>query len=99
MLVQPVQPDCPIRSRQTLVYVIHISTYFLQKFHLFSFPVVCVGCIYAERLRGCKGDSNAGVGYGHEYMGGTCGSGIASSADDMLGMSVMHGMRGVGRMC
>ena len=24
--------------------------------------VVCVGCDYAERVRWCKGDGNAGVG-------------------------------------
>ena len=29
----------------------------------------------------------------------THGSGIVSSAADMLGMSVVHGMRGVGGMC
>ena len=44
--------------------------------------VVCVACEYAERVRGCEDDSNAGVGdgggvvvvsVGHEYMGGTRG--------------------------
>ena len=29
----------------------------------------------------------------HEYVSGTCGSGIVYSATDMLGMSVVHGMR------
>ena len=28
---------------------------------------------------------------GHEYVGGTRGSGIVSSADDVLGMSVVRG--------
>ena len=68
----------------------------------------CVGCEYAERVRGCEGDGNAVVGDGgcvvavipkHEYVGGTCGSGIVSSAADVLGMSVVRGMRGVGRVC
>ena len=31
----------------------------------------------------------------HEYVGGTRGSGIVSSAADVLGMSVVRGMRGV----
>ena len=33
------------------------------------------------------------------HVGGTRGSGIVSSADDVLGMSVVRGMRGVGREC
>ena len=32
-------------------------------------------------------------------MGGTRGSGIVSSAADVLGMSVVRGIRGVGGMC
>ena len=32
-------------------------------------------------------------------MGGTCGSGIASSAADVLWMSVVCGMRGVDGVC
>ena len=32
-------------------------------------------------------------------MGGARGSGIASSASDVLWMSVVHGMRGVGGVC
>ena len=48
-------------------------------------------------LRECQCDGNAGVGdwgyvvsvsAGHEYVGGTRGSGIVSSACDVLGMSV-----------
>ena len=35
------------------------------------------------------------VGAWHEYVGGTRGSGIVSSADDLLEMSVVCGMRGV----
>ena len=31
-----------------------------------------------------------------EYVGCTRGSGIVSSAADMLGMSVVYGMKGVG---
>ena len=33
------------------------------------------------------------------HVGGTCGSGIVSSAADVLWMSVVHGMRGVGEVC
>ena len=33
------------------------------------------------------------------HMGGTRGSGIVSSAADMLGMRVVHGMREVGGVC
>ena len=32
-------------------------------------------------------------------MGGTRGSGIVFSAADMLGMSVVRGMKGVGGVC
>ena len=44
-------------------------------------------------LRECKGDDNAGVVAEHEYVDDTHGSGILSSATDMLGMSVVCGMR------
>ena len=40
-------------------------------------------------LRGRCGCGDAG----HEYVGGTRGSSIVSSAADMLGMSVVCGMR------
>ena len=33
------------------------------------------------------------------YVGGTRGSGVVSSAADMLWMSVVRGMRGVGGVC
>ena len=35
----------------------------------------------------------------HAYVGGARGSGIVSGAADVLGMSVVRGMRGVGGMC
>ena len=35
----------------------------------------------------------------HEYLGGTRGSGIVSSAGDVLGRSVVRGMRGVDGAC
>ena len=48
----------------------------------------------------CEGDCNAGVGGGGSvvvvcagHVGGAPGSGIVSSAADLLGMGVMHGMR------
>ena len=33
------------------------------------------------------------------WYSGTCGSGIVSNAADVLGMSVVSGMKGVGEMC
>ena len=52
-------------------------------------------------LRECESDGNDGDGGGVVVVsagnvGGTRGSGIVSSAADVLGMSVVHGMRGVG---
>ena len=35
------------------------------------------------------------VSAGHEYVGGTRGSGFVSSAADVLGISVVRGIRGV----
>ena len=55
-------------------------------------------------MRGCEDDDNATVGdLGgvvvvrpvHAYVGGTCGSGIVSSA----GISMVGEMRGVGGVC
>ena len=40
-----------------------------------------------------------GMSAGHEYVGGTHGSGIVSSTADVLGMSVVRGMKGVGGVC
>ena len=59
-------------------------------------------------LRECEGDDNDGVGdgegvfavsAGHEYVGSTRGSGIVSSAADVLEFSVVCGMIGVGGVC
>ena len=53
-------------------------------------------------LRECEGDGTASVGVGggvvavsveHQYVGGTRGSGIVSSAADVLRMGVVCGMR------
>ena len=50
-------------------------------------------------LRECDGGGNHGVGDGvvaaHKHMGGTRCSGIVSSADNVLEMSVVRGMRGL----
>ena len=55
---------------------------------------VCVGCEYAERVRGCERYGNACVvdgggavamSVGHEYVGDVRGPGIVSSAADLLG--------------
>ena len=67
-----------------------------------------MGSEYAERVRECEGAVNAVVGdggsvvavsAGDEYMGDKRGSGIASSADQVLEISVVHGMKGLGRVC
>ena len=59
-------------------------------------------------LRECEGDDNDDVGKWrvvvsswHEYVVGTRSSGIVSSTVDVLGMSAVRGMRGVGlcEMC
>ena len=51
---------------------------------------------------------NAGVGTsesvvvintGHDYMGGTRGSGIVFNATDVLGMSVVRGIKEAGAVC
>ena len=52
-------------------------------------------------MLGCEGDANAGVGSGggvvavSAYMDGTRGSGVLSSACDVLEMSVVRGVGGV----
>ena len=57
--------------------------------------------MYAARLLGCECDGNASVGFGacvvavSAYMGGTRGSGVLSSAGDVLEMSVVRGVGGV----
>ena len=55
-----------------------------------------MGCEYAERLREYEdnGGTVVAVSAG-EFMGGTRGSGGVSSADDVLEMSVVHGVGGV----
>ena len=40
-----------------------------------------------------------GVSAGYEYLGGTRGLGMVSSEADVLGMSVVRGMKGLGEMC
>ena len=65
---------------------------------------VCVTCVSTDRVWCCEVDGNAGVRDWRGVvsagpMGGTRGSGIVSSAADVLWMSVVHGMRGVGGVC
>ena len=61
--------------------------------------------MYAVRLLGCEGDVNAGVGSGRgvvdvsAYMGGIRGSGVLSSAGDVLEMSVARSVGGARDMC
>ena len=70
--------------------------------------VVCVACVYAESVRGCDGDGNAGVRAGDgvvavnawcECMGRTRGSCFVSTSDDVLDMGVVRGVRGVCGVC
>ena len=39
------------------------------------------------------------VGAGHECVGGTRSLGVVSSVADVLGLSMVRGMRGVGGVC
>ena len=61
--------------------------------------------MYAARMLGREGDGNAGVGSGRgvvavsAYMDGARGSGVLSSASDVLEMSVVRGVGGVCGMC
>ena len=59
----------------------------------------CQGPRVTEILEWGDGRGVFAVSAEHEYVGGTRGSGIVSSAADMLGMSVVRGMKGVGGMC
>ena len=66
--------------------------------------VVWVACVSAERVWWWEGDGNVGVGDGWAvvsagHVGGTRGLGIVSSAADVLWMSVVCGMWGVGEVC
>ena len=61
--------------------------------------------MFAATLLGCQVDGNAGVESGggvfavSAYMGGTRGSCVLASADDVLEMSVVRGVCGVCDMC
>ena len=57
-------------------------------------------------IRECEGDGNAGVEDGGDvavvsagHIGGTRGLGVVSCAADVLGISVVRGMRGDRGMC
>ena len=74
-----------------------------------ALTVVCVACVYAKRLWLCEVEGNVGVGDGggvvvvsarHVGWGRvTRGSGFVSSAADVLGMSMVCGMRVIGGVC
>ena len=72
-----------VMSAVVAVTVMHVLLFVLQ---------VCV-------LRECEGDGNAGVVAVSAYMGGTRGSGVLSSAGDVLEMSMVRGVGGVCDMC
>ena len=60
--------------------------------------VVTVMCVLLFVLCVCMlGDGGVVVSAGHVRC--MCGSGIVSSTADVLWMSVVHGMRGVGGVC
>ena len=72
--------------------------------HCDACTVVCAACVYVERVWGCEGDDNAGVGDGGGVVvvnagrvGGRRGSGIVSGAPDVLEMRV--GWVGEGCIC
>ena len=46
-----------------------------------------------------NGGCVVGISAGHEYVGGTRGWGIVSSAVDLLGLNVVRGMKRVGGIC
>ena len=50
-------------------------------------------------MLGCEGDRNAGVVAVSAHIGGTRGSGVLSSACDVLEMSVVIGVGGACDMC
>ena len=62
-------------------------------------------CVCCRECKGAKVTANTGVGSGggvvavSAYMGGTHGSGVLSSAGDVLEMSVVRGVGGVCNMC
>ena len=69
---------------------------------------VCSVYVAMCMLRECQGDCNAGVGdvggvvavsVGCECLGGTPGSCVVDTADDVLEMSVVRGVTGVGGLC
>ena len=78
-----------VMSAVVAVTVMHVLLFVLH---------VCV-------LRECEGDGNAGVVSAggvvavSAYMGGTRGSGVLSSAGDVLEMSMVRGVVGVCDMC
>ena len=55
-------------------------------------------CMLIE-YEGARGAEEVWLWLSTGHVGGTRGSGIVSSAADMLGMSVVRGMRGVGGVC
>ena len=59
--------------------------------------VICVACLYAARVTEMLvwRDEGGAVVVSSGNVGGTCGSGIVSRAADVLGISVVRGMRGI----
>ena len=60
--------------------------------------VVLVPYIDVCMLLECDGNASVVV-VSAEHVGSTCGSGIVSSAADVLWVSMMRGMRGVDGVC
>ena len=68
--------------------------------------LVLLFVLHVCMLRECEGGGNAGVGdvgcvvvVSAGQIDGTRGSGIVSSGADVLGMSVVRGVRGIGGVC
>ena len=58
--------------------------------------VICVACVYAERVMTILVEGGCVVVVSAGHVCGTRGSGILFSVSDLLGMSVVRGMGGVG---
>ena len=93
---------CPcVASVCEVVVVAYVDAVIAVTLMRVLLSVLCV-CM----LREYEGDGNVGVGDGGGvvvvsagHVGGTHGSGTVSSAADVIGMSVLRGMKGVGGVC
>ena len=77
--------------------VVHVTVMRVMLFVLHVCVLIeCEGSMVTEILVWCPGGGVVVVSAGCEYM---CGSGFVSTADDVLEMSVVREVRGVGGVC